>query len=324
MDGSDTPLQPHEDVFIPVPVNGGVIPVRQVVGASLAEAWELSLLDLWDFGMEVRTEYDRKDDAGAFIDPPSRDCRMTFVVTDPASDPRFHRCFPGGPEDLQEYRMEVLEGLKDHWMLEPDPLGTKWKYTYHHRLKKYQAYVRSESERNDGSGVHDVHRVLKDIDQIRKMIEHLARSPYTRRCQAITWQPWEDMDSSDPPCLQRIWCRILFDKNGEWWLNMDVEFRSRDGYKAAFMNADAFVLLMQYMADEIGKIAGRKVHLGHYCDTSNSYHIYGKDIAQFKSEFLAGVANRTFKDRTWPAEELVDMMRDSIPAIEEKVRSKEA
>jgi thymidylate synthase len=293
----------------------GVIPALSVTGNSLAEAWERSLIALWELGREIRTEYDRKDNDGNFIDPPSRDCRMMFTVLHPDSEPRFHRCFPGGPADLQEYRMEVVDGIKDHWMDEPDPNGTKWSYTYHDRLRRYRF-------ENQGRGPMRLRIAGAPIDQIQKMIEHLARSPYTRRCQAITWQPWRDMDAGDPPCLQRIWCRIMFDDDGDWWLNMDVDFRSRDAYKAAFMNADAFVYLMQYMADEIGKIAGRRVHLGHYCDTSNSYHIYGKDIAMFKREFLDNFKKRSFEDRTYTSDVLLPMMLEAIPEIEEKVRSK--
>ena len=299
-------------VYVPLETPGGVIPVLHVAGESVAEAWERSLVTLWKHGREIRTEYDRRDKDGNFIDPPSKDCRMTFTVTNPAAEPRFHRCFPGGPAELQEYRMEVLDGIKDHWMDEPDPEGTKWSYTYHHRLRKYRCLPKP----------FDRTCTSQSIDQIKKMIEHLARSPYTRRCQAITWQPGQDMDAGDPPCLQRIWCRILFDEAGGWWLNMDVDFRSRDAYKAAFMNADVFVALMQYMADEIGKIAGRKVRLGHYCDTSNSYHIYGKDHEQFRREFLGNFEKRSFEERTYTSDVFLPMMEEAVPEILEKVRNK--
>lgn len=278
-----------------------------VEGNSLPEAWENSLIALYQMGQEIRTEYDRKDKDGNFIDPPSKDCTMMFTVRDPASEPRFHRCFPGGPADLQEYRMEVLEGIKDHWVDLSDK--KKWQYTYHERLRRYL------SENLVG---------LPPIDQIEKMIEHLAKSPYTRRCQAITWQPWHDMDSSDPPCLQRIWCRILFDHTGEWYLNMNVSFRSRDSYKAAFMNADALIHLMQYMATEIGKIAGRTVHLGHYCDVSDSYHIYGADLEKFEAEFLANLEKRSFEDRTYTSDVFTPMMAEAIPGILAKIVKKDA
>ena len=39
---------------------------------------------------------------------------MTIVVHDPLAEPMLHRDFPGGLEDLQEYVLEVLDGIKDH------------------------------------------------------------------------------------------------------------------------------------------------------------------------------------------------------------------
>lgn len=322
----------YDDAFVPA-TRSGSIPVLAVTGRNLPEAWERSLLLLANEGAEIRTEYDRKDESGNFIDPPSRDCKMVLVVQNPVAEPRIHKCFPGGPADLQEYRMEVLQGIKDHWVDLNDK--AKWQYTYHGRLRKYQA-----------PGVQDITELIRDlkdgdstfirsgrygppIDQIQRMIEHLAKSPYTRRCQAITWQPWEDMDSSDPPCLQRIWCRILFDHDGEWWLNMDVDFRSRDAYKAAFMNMDAFILLMEYIAQEVGVLAGKRVHIGRYTDTSNSYHIYGKDLEQFEREFMAPMKKRDFynedpsKSRTANFMDWVPMLTEAIPAIEEKIRKKD-
>lgn len=290
-----------------------------VSGEGLAETWERSVLALWQEGCRIRTEYDRRDKDGNFIDPPSVDSTMMFTVKNPAAEPRFHRCFPGGPADLQEYRMEVLEGIKDHWVDLNDK--SKWQYTYHERLTKYQD-PRLVKWNNPIEGPHA--GPLPPLDQIQKMIEHLAKSPYTRRCQAITWQPWEDMDSSDPPCLQRIWCRILVGDDGEWWLNMNVSFRSRDAYKAAFMNADAFICLMKYIAFEVSRIAERPVHLGHYCDMSDSYHIYGKDIAQFTREFLDQTHARSFEERTYTSNFLLPMLREVIPAIEDKVRQKDA
>ncbi len=85
----------------------GSIPVLTARGKSLAEAWESSLLELSKHGAEVRTEYDAKDEAGGYVDPPSLDCTMLMVCEEPAAEPLIHRAFPGGLEDLEEYRQEV-------------------------------------------------------------------------------------------------------------------------------------------------------------------------------------------------------------------------
>lgn len=280
------------------------IPVLYAEGDNLPDAWELALIELKYGGCKIRTQYDLKDAAGLFIDPPSLDSTMMFVVTDPAAEPRFSRCFPGGPADLQEYRMEVVDGVKDHWV---DPNDKKkWQYTYHNRLTAY----------DNGTGLKQ--------NQIEKMIDQLVESPYSRRVEAITWQPWKDQDCSDPPCLQRVWCRILEDDQGVWWLQMNTDWRSRDAFKASFMNADAFIYWMGVMAEEIGRRAKREVRLGRYCDKSDSFHIYGKDLAEFENLFMNEMHNKTFGMRTYNTEDLAPMMTESIPEIVEKIRRKDA
>ncbi len=287
------------------------IPVLTVRGLTLPDAWENALLALWQEGCKIRTQYDRKDASGAFIDPPSVDATMIVIVDHPDAEPRFHRCFPGGPADLQEYRMEVVEGVKDHWVDLRDK--KKWQYTYHERLTAYEAH-------DDTSGWP------YSIDQIAKVIEQLAANPYSRRVQAITWQPWIDQDCEDPPCLQRMWFRILEDDNGVWRLNMNVDFRSRDAFKASFMNMDAFIFWMGLIAVEVSRKAGRPVKLGRYCDKSDSFHIYGKDIEEFKRLFLDNIYNgtRTFADRTYTTADIGDMMAEARPEILEKIRRKDA
>jgi thymidylate synthase len=265
------------------------------------------LIELKYGGCKIRTQYDLKDAAGLFRDPPSLDSTMMFVVNDPAAEPRFSRCFPGGPADLQEYRMEVVDGVKDHWVDLDDK--KKWQYTYHERLTKYKF-----------PGIEE----FSFINQIERMIDQLVKSPYSRRVQAVTWQPWCDMDSEDPPCLQRVWCRILEDENAVWWLQMNTDWRSRDAFKASCMNADAFIYWMGLMAEEIGRRAKREVRLGRYCDKSDSFHVYGKDLQAFEDLFMKGMHERTFEARTYRTEDLASMMQEAIPDIVEKIRKKDA
>ena len=66
-----------------VDVAGGNIPVLFAKGACLPEAWENSLVNLWVNGCEIRTQYDEKDAAGAFIHSPSRDSSMVMIVEQP-------------------------------------------------------------------------------------------------------------------------------------------------------------------------------------------------------------------------------------------------
>jgi thymidylate synthase len=251
----------------------GQIPTLQVTGKTLPEAWEKAVLACWENGVSIQTEYDRPGD------PASKDCTMMWVVEDPFQEPRLHRAFPGGLEDLEIYRQEVVEGIHDHWIA---PEEGKWTYTYHKRLFAY-----------DIEG--------KTIDQISYIVEKLSQTGYSRRAQAITWNPRLDPPTYDPPCLQRIWCRLLPSENGSLVLNMNTHWRSRDAYKAAYMNAFALTDLQRMIAERIASKIERPVRVGRYADLVDSFHIYGSYFDEFKG-FLSLLEKRTFDERTWPSE----------------------
>jgi thymidylate synthase len=215
-----------------------------IVDDHLPFAWEKAVLACWEQGEAFRTEYDRPGD------PPSRDVTCLIHIRKPFDQPRIHRSFPGGLDDLEKYRSEVLYGVHDHWI---DPAAGKWEYTYHQRLFEYEV---------PGRGL---------FDQIAAAVEKLRAVPHTRRAQAVTWQVWNDMNISDPACLQRLWFRVSDDR-----LHMNVHFRSNDAYKAAFMNMYAFAELQQEMADAIGVAPGEYIHI------ADSFHIYGSYFTEFE------------------------------------------
>ncbi len=228
---------------------------------------------------------------------------MSIVVADPLSEPMLHRDFPGGPEDLQEYVMEVLEGIKDHLVRDArDPSDTRWEYTYHQRLFRYAAPT------------------LDPTDQIELICSKLAETPFTRRAQAITWKVWEDNDCYDPACLQSVWCRIM-EEEGTPVLSMNVRFRSNDAYKAAFMNMFALVQLQAKIAARVSDLAGRRVAVGRYVHTADSYHIYGSYFHEFEGRFLGALQKRSFEQRTMRYEDVRDIMEGARPAILEKARA---
>jgi thymidylate synthase len=274
------------------------IPVLTAQGDCIARAWENSLLTLYQSGCRISTQYDKPGD------PPSRDATMLLTVADPLAEPMIHRDMPGGFEDLQEYVMEVCEGIKDHCVRNPDdPDDTRWEYTYHQRLFSYT-----------------VPTMETPIDQIEAMCQQLAETGFTRRAQAVTWKVWEDRDCYDPACLQSIWCRIT-GEDGEAVLNMNVRFRSNDAYKAAFMNIFALVHLQQHIANRVSELSGREVGLGRYCHLADSYHIYGSNMAEFESRFLGAIENRTFEGRTMRYEDVKDLMEVARPVIQAKAEA---
>jgi len=277
------------------PMNG--IPVLHAEGDCVARAWENALIELHKNGCRIKTEYDKPDD------PPSIDATMLITIHDPLKEPVIHKDFPGGPEDLQEYTMEVCEGIKDHLVRRADdPEDTRWEYTYHQRLFRYDG--------PEGGS----------IDQIETIARKLAATPYSRRAQAITWKVWEDNDCYDPPCLQSIWARITEDGD-EPVLSMNVRFRSNDAYKAAFMNIFALTQLQQQLAQKISEAMERTVRVGRYCHLADSYHIYGSYFREFEGRFLGALSKRTFEQRTMRLEDIRDIMEAARPGILEKARA---
>jgi thymidylate synthase len=274
------------------------IPVLTAAGEGIARAWENSLIELHQHGCDISTQYDKPGD------PPSKDATMLITVEDPLAEPMIHRDIPCGFEDLQEYVLEVCEGIKDHCVRDPsDASDTRWEYTYHQRLFEYA-----------------VPGLDNGIDQIEGMCRQLADTGYTRRAQAITWQVAEDRQCYDPPCLQSLWCRIT-EENGLPWLSMNVRFRSNDAYKAAFMNIFALVQLQRRMAERISELTGSEIRLGRYCHLADSYHIYGSVMDEFQARFLNALESRPFERRTMRYADVKDMMDEARPAILEKAQN---
>jgi thymidylate synthase len=272
------------------------IPVLCVEADSIARGWEESLIKLNREGCQIRTQYDK---AG---DPPSKDSTMIIAVTDPLCEPMIHKDFPGGPVELQEYVMEVCEGIKDHLIRNrEDPADTRWEYTYHQRMFAYE--------------VPGFNR----FDQIEIMCRKLAEAPYTRRAQAVTWKVWEDNECYDPACLQSLWARIT-EENGECFLSMNARFRSNDAYRAAFMNMFALVQLQLKMAMRISQLSGKSIKVGRYCHMADSYHLYGSNVREFEARFMGALEKRTFEQRTMRYQDVREMMEQARPDILDKAR----
>jgi len=257
------------------------IPVVSIEADCLPEAWEKAVLAVWDNGLEVKTQYDKPND------PPSRDATVMITIADPFKEPRIHKNFPGGPEELEAYRQEVVAGIHDHWI---DPTAGKWKYTYHERLFEYCPVEQIRSP--------DSPKPFTAVDQIQYIIDYLSRAGHSRRAQAITWMPTADPQTDDPPCLQRIWCRLVESDTGRWSLNMNTHWRSRDLYKAWFMNVYALTDLQRTIAEKIAQKRGEPVSVGRYVDISDSLHIYGSYLDEAAVE-VEKMRQSPFTERSW-------------------------
>jgi len=235
-----------------------------VYAKSLPEAWEKSLVELKNLGIVIDTEYGEKS-----IDAPA-----AIVVEEPFSEPRVHLrgIVAGSLKGLLEYVDEVVYGVHDH-------LVEKFGYTYHERLFSYRL----------PNGVV--------VNQVEKIIEKLKKAPYSRRAQAITWQPWRDLETEHPPCLQRMWFRVIDNK-----LVLHVHMRSNDALKATYMNMYAFTELQKYIANQLG------ISVGHYIHVADSYHVYERDWKWFNT-FVEQIKSGESRKRWRTTQEYIDMVK---------------
>lgn len=280
------------------------VPTLMNEGFGLPEAWERSIATLLDAGIRVPTQYDNPGG------PPSVEAMMVMQVLDPLREPRIHRYFPGGPNDLEEYCMEVCEGIKDHWLRDPkDPEDKRWGYTYHGRMTSEFG-----------------------VNQLAEMVKKLVADPFTRQAQVTIWNPLTDPQDSHSPCLQRLWVRLLKRRDIEephqkYNLTAHVYFRSRDALKAAFMNDFALIRLVN---DEIlvpvraglwARGVPAEISFARFVDTSDSYHIYGKDLKDV-SGFWSQYGQRFNYEEPAPAwQPMMDEAREEVMA---KVRAQDA
>jgi thymidylate synthase len=266
----------------------GNIPVLMIAEDTIPRAYEKAIKEVWTKGISICTEYDRPGD------PPSKDASVLIIVEKPFGQPRFHRSFADGLGGLAEYVMEVVHGAHDYWIKPIEEIlkgksskDTRWTYTYHERLFEYRIEDRV-------------------INQIGYLIGKLSQTGYSRRAQAITWNPKLDPPTDDPPCLQRLWGRLCEDGDGGFVFNMNTHWRSRDLFKAWFENVIALTTLMRKIAETLQEKIGKPVRVGRYMDIADSLHIYGSYFREIEGDpdkgiksFFETLESRTFEQRTW-------------------------
>ena len=245
------------------------IPTLHVVADNIPQAHYRATKDVFENGMSIRTEYDRKED-GEFIDPSSRDARVLVEVRNPFNRPRFSTV---GCSEIGTYIAEIM-GVKDHLVIPYEALkeqlnsggkleAKEWPYAYHQRLFSFPL--------QDGSF----------LDQMETLVNRVAKSHITRRAVATTRLPEiDDLMDDDIPCLSEVNLRCTED-NGDLYLNMNTTWRSRDLYKAWTDSVVALTFMQQVLAKRLGEKMGREVKVGSYADDSYSLHIYGQDMTQY-------------------------------------------
>lgn len=314
-----------------------------VQSKTLPEGWENAVVRTWNEGASFRTEYDKPGD------PESKDVTLMLHITEPFSEPRIHRGFPGGLDDLEKYVMEVIYGVHDHWV---NPSEGKWEYTYHERLFNYKLDGKEifgekvkmldrmmensldRGKKTELSKMFDhqsfvIQNTNRIIDQISSVIEKLKSTPHTRRAQAVTWQAWNDIGIADPSCLQRMWfrcephsCPIC---NGKGEIPHGLCTRCNGIGKIDKLNMNIHIrsndaykagFMNMYAFTELQKWVAEQVgvEVGEYVHIADSFHIYGSYFNEFEG-FLKMVRDRTWEGRIWTTSFAIPMFVDGCNVL---------
>ncbi|MBN2288581.1 MAG: hypothetical protein JXQ83_04560, partial [Candidatus Glassbacteria bacterium] len=204
------------------PAETGRIPTLHVVADSIPQAHYRAVKAVWEHGARIRTEYDKKDARGEFIDPPSRDARVLIEIKDPWQEPRYP---PILHSEIGAYIAEIM-GAKDHLVLSLRelveavgkggvPADQRWPYTYSGRLRRYPSLEAALSglaeSRRDAARVNvpelrdEFLRLLDEntINQLELAAARIAATPYSRRAVMTTAVPFIDNYlKEDVPCLR--------------------------------------------------------------------------------------------------------------------------
>lgn len=185
-----------------------------ITGYTLTDAYHQALSTLYYEGIETECpDYNQKQ----------KECSMTICVKNPISEPRISKLIIGGAYELQQYCMELLDGILDFKIGD----GTCWEYTYHDRF----------------------------VRQLPFVIDELKRNPFSRRAIMNIRDFDVDSKNTHPACLQSI---QYFIRDGK--LDCCVLFRSNDLPEATFFNAFALIKLQEKVASELGVEVGSYTH----------------------------------------------------------------
>ena len=207
-------------------------------GENLTEAYHSALVILKTFGETVPCpDYDT-----TIIE-----ANMEILVKNPFMEPMISKCGIYDSESLQQYKMEVEDGILDFMIGAGDNV---WEYTYHQRIG----------------------------EQLEWCIEELKRNPWSRRAVIDIRDNKVDTQNSHPACLQHIQFMYRNEK-----LDMVVTMRSNDAVNATYMNMFAFIMLQKKVADALGIEVGYYVHRAN---SFHAYEKDFEKLEEFVKEIL--------------------------------------
>ena len=248
-----------------------------VEGKTLPEAYHKSLVKLYEEGSIVPCpDYNTN----------MLETSLTFYVEDAIAEPFISKLFPGGHRELQQYTMEIVDGILDFKIGD----GNCWEYTYHQRFAYQLPWIYSE----------------------------LKKNPYTRRAVMNIRDFEVDTSNEHPACLQSIQFFVRNDK-----LHMKIMMRSNDAVQAAFMNAVGFIALQRKVAADLGYAPGSYTHTANsfhaYERSFKTLETYVKDIRERDIEELTFNYEEFYKELM---EESIPEIMQQVNALKESMNRK--
>lgn len=189
-----------------------------VEGNSLPEAYHKALVVLQNEGKN----YPCPD-----YNTTMKEVSLTFYAENAIAEPFISKLFPGGHHELQQYVMEICDGILNFMTTVG---GSYWEYTYNQRF----AY------------------------QLPFIISELKKNPFSRRATMNIRDFEVDSKNNHPACLQSIG---LYIRDGK--LNMTITMRSNDAVQATYMNAVGFIALQRKLAKELNVEVGSYTHTAY-------------------------------------------------------------
>ncbi len=261
------------------------IPVLNVSGESLPEAWENAYFKIHDEGLDY-IRFDKKDHGRLNLDS-----FMVMEVKNPDADPFSH--LAGGTNaneaPLLDYYMEIMGAKPGKWWIRDftDSTDMRWEYTYEACAKEYGAYLPGQ--------VNDPKR---GINQLDIAVQKLINDPSTRKAQAITWDPRRDTTAEHTPCLQRIQFLLMYDCCGKpCGIDMHYNFRSRNVANASFGNMQGLYLLGCDVRDRVEEAHGCNLAM-RILDVTDSFHVNANELPKYREQ-VANTRKRMAKGESW-------------------------
>lgn len=242
-------------------------------GRTLPEAYHKALVVLQENGDVGACDYDTN----------MKEIGMTFFAEEATAEPFISKLFPGGHYELQQYTMEIVDGILNFKVGEE----LTWSYTYN----------------------------LRFAHQLPFIYEELKRNPQTRRAIMNVRDFESDSQHADPACLQSLHFLI---RDGK--LHQKVMMRSNDAVQATFMNAVGFIALQRKLAHDLGYEVGSYTHTANsFHAYERSFATLEKYVADIRAKGIDALTYEYegfYKDLM---EESIPKIRKQVDALKKEL-----